>query len=240
MPSGMSAPTARRGAQRKTDAVEAPLALHDVLVVAREQLVAAVAGEHDLDVLGRQLRHHEGRNRRRVAERLVEVPGKVLDDPAPRPASGPRSWWSVPKRPPDRAGSSSSKADSAKPIEKVLTGGLRTSRHQRHHRARVDPAAQERADRHVADQVQRTDSSSSSRSSLDELASAVLSFGANCRSQYFSIAGAAAARRDEPCGRLELRDPATMLAADGVDRNVNRCAARPVDARRTRAAAGSA
>ena len=74
-----TAPAACRIAARH--AVVAPLALlDDVLVVAGEQLVAAVAGQHDLHVLGGELRHHVGRDRRRVAERLVEIPGEVLDD----------------------------------------------------------------------------------------------------------------------------------------------------------------
>ena len=82
MPSGIASPIAPASApQRRRHAVVVALALlDDVLVVAREQLVAAVAGEHDLDVLGGELRHHVGRNRRRVAERLVEIPGEVLDD----------------------------------------------------------------------------------------------------------------------------------------------------------------
>jgi hypothetical protein len=55
-------------------------AFDDILVVTREELVAAIAAQHDLDVFGRELRHHVGRNRGRVAKRFVEIPGEILDD----------------------------------------------------------------------------------------------------------------------------------------------------------------
>ena len=58
-----------------------PLLLLDhILVIAGKQLVAAVSGEHHLDVFGCELRHHIRRDRGGVAERLVEVPGEVFDD----------------------------------------------------------------------------------------------------------------------------------------------------------------
>ena len=47
-----------------------------VRVVAAEELVAALAGERDLHVLGRELRDEVGRKRRRVGERLVEGLGE--------------------------------------------------------------------------------------------------------------------------------------------------------------------
>ena len=56
----------RNAAQPPPDA-RAP----EVPVVAAEQLVAAVAGEAHRHVLPRQLRHEEGRDLRRVGERLV-------------------------------------------------------------------------------------------------------------------------------------------------------------------------
>src|SRR6185312_16712742 len=48
--------------------------------VAAEELVAAVAGEHGLDVLTRLLRHEPGRDRRAVAERLIELIEHALDE----------------------------------------------------------------------------------------------------------------------------------------------------------------
>ena len=48
----------------------------DVGVVAAEELVAALARERDLDVLGGELRDEVGRERRRVGERLVERCGE--------------------------------------------------------------------------------------------------------------------------------------------------------------------
>ena len=71
---------ASRPPDRRRHAVVGALApFDDVLVVAGKDLVSAVSGEHDLHVFGRQLRHHVGGNRRRVAERFIEVPGEVLD-----------------------------------------------------------------------------------------------------------------------------------------------------------------
>ena len=68
-------------AERAGNPLADPLALFDdVLVVASEELVATVAAQHHLDVFGGELRHHVGRNRRRVAERLVEIPREILDD----------------------------------------------------------------------------------------------------------------------------------------------------------------
>jgi hypothetical protein len=49
-------------------------------VVAAEELVAALAGESDLDVLGRKLGDEVGRQRRRVGERLVEGVGKGWEE----------------------------------------------------------------------------------------------------------------------------------------------------------------
>ena len=47
--------------------------------VAGEQLVAAVAGEHDRHLLARQLRHEIGRHRGRIAERPVVMPDERVD-----------------------------------------------------------------------------------------------------------------------------------------------------------------
>ena len=60
--------------------------LRFVGVVAAEQLVAAVAGQHDLHVLARDLRDEERREQRDVGERLVE-----MVRPAVRTARGRRS-----------------------------------------------------------------------------------------------------------------------------------------------------
>jgi hypothetical protein len=107
-------------AQRAGIRSRAVLLLDDVLVVAGEQLVAAVAGQHDFDVLGRQLRHHVGRDRRRIAEWLVEIPGQVFDDlhrvRLITRSRGDRSGTAAPRR----GERSSSNCDSAKPIENVL------------------------------------------------------------------------------------------------------------------------
>src|SRR5947209_3720243 len=47
-----------------------------IRVIAAEELVPALAGERNLDVLGRELRNEVGRERGRVGEGLVERLGK--------------------------------------------------------------------------------------------------------------------------------------------------------------------
>ena len=54
--------------------------MRQVAVVAAEQLVAAVARQHDRDVAPRHLRDVPRRNRRRVGERLVEVRDQPVED----------------------------------------------------------------------------------------------------------------------------------------------------------------
>ena len=72
----------RRRHQPFVDAAGAPVDERArILAVAGEQLVAAFAGEHDLDVLARQRRHEVQRHARRVRDRLVFVP----DEPRQRP-----------------------------------------------------------------------------------------------------------------------------------------------------------
>ena len=64
-------------------------------VVAAEELVAALARERHLDVVGRELRDEVGRERRRVGEGLVEgldQPGQQSD----RVRAQDSSWWRVP------------------------------------------------------------------------------------------------------------------------------------------------
>ena len=71
----------RQLAEGRRHAVVRALALLDeVLVVPRKQLVTAVASEHYLDVLRRELRHDVGGDCRRVAEGLVKVPREILHD----------------------------------------------------------------------------------------------------------------------------------------------------------------
>src|SRR5262249_7332653 len=68
-------------ADRRAHAVEGLLsALDDVFVVAGKQLVAAVAGEYDLDVFRGELRDHVGRDRGGITKRFVEIPRQVLDE----------------------------------------------------------------------------------------------------------------------------------------------------------------
>ena len=126
--------------------------------VAGPQLVAAVAGQRDGDELARRLRHVVGRHRRRIGERLVEVPRQL------RQQRSTMSGVTV-----QRDGTRS--RDAARRVSRVrelvvaprgrsrptiVTGG-RGARldHVGDDRGRVDAAGEERAERHVADQPQR-------------------------------------------------------------------------------------
>ena len=60
----------RRGRRSAASAARKPQ-------VAGKHLVAAVAGQHDRDMLARQLRDEIGRNRRRIAERPVVMPDQT-------------------------------------------------------------------------------------------------------------------------------------------------------------------
>ena len=65
------------------------------------------------------------------------------------------SWWSVPKCSATRRAHARARrtAGSSKPIENVLTRVPDDLRHQADDEARVDAAGEERAERHVADQM---------------------------------------------------------------------------------------
>jgi hypothetical protein len=55
--------------------------LAEVAPVAAEQLVAAHAGQNDLDVLARKLRHQVGGDEGSVRHRLVHVPQQFRQQP---------------------------------------------------------------------------------------------------------------------------------------------------------------
>ena len=95
------------------------------------------------------------RNRRRVRERLVVVPHQVREDlDGVRPDDELVVVGAVAPR--HQAGVRRARRNffSSKPIENVLTGPRPELRHQRDDGARVDAAAEKRAERHVADEPQ--------------------------------------------------------------------------------------
>ena len=71
---------ARRAQRRRQRGVAARREPGGEALVAGEQLVAAVARERDGHVPARHLAQQEGRDRARVAERLVVVPDEPLDE----------------------------------------------------------------------------------------------------------------------------------------------------------------
>ena len=127
---------------------------HEVLVVAREQLVPAVSREDHGDELRGQPRDDVGRDGRGVAERLVQEPRQVVHDVH---HVGRHDQLVV-----LRAVSLCDQAGVAQLVVILLVeadrerlhGSGRQARHGRDHGARVDAAAQEGPQGHVAGQVE--------------------------------------------------------------------------------------
>src|SRR5712671_4216709 len=65
----------------RREPVKASFAFFDeIFLIAAEQLVASVAGQHDRDQLGCELGHHVSGYRRSVAERFVKMPDELVDN----------------------------------------------------------------------------------------------------------------------------------------------------------------
>src|SRR5437588_200922 len=64
-------------ARKASEAVT--LSIGRITRISGEQLIAAVAGEDNLDVLAREFRNHVRGDRGRISERLVEVPDQFVD-----------------------------------------------------------------------------------------------------------------------------------------------------------------
>ena len=102
----------------------------------------------------RELAERQEAERREVGERLVEVPDERREVVrVARASSTSSSWWSAPSASATRRASGSSESSPAKPTENVLTGSVHVPRHQRDDQARVEAAAEHRAERHVAHQA---------------------------------------------------------------------------------------
>ena len=124
-----------------------------ILAVAGEQLVAAFAGEHDLDVLAGELGHEIERHARRVRDRLVLVPDQagqraeevvLVDDDLVR--VGLDRGRHLPRviELAERALLESDREGLQRPIDHP--------RHQRGDGAAVETAGEEHAERHVGHQ----------------------------------------------------------------------------------------
>ena len=152
VPSGSWRPTAPSAqTNRPRNTVEPLLRLiGHVLVVAAEELVAAISRQDDRDVFRSEFRHHEGRDRRRIAERLVEEPREVLrhiDDVGSEDQLvmlGAKRLGHAPRIP------QLVEFPVGKPNRKRLDGFRSHRGHGRDNGARIDTAAEKRPDRHVA------------------------------------------------------------------------------------------
>ena len=128
--------------------------VRDVGVVAAEQLVAALAGQRHLHVLGGELRR-PGRSAAPTSPRTARrTPRRASAAARRRPgARSARDGRCRTARATSRACSSSLNERSSKPIENVLTALAALARGERRERRRVDPAREQHADRHVGDEV---------------------------------------------------------------------------------------
>ena len=127
--------------------------VHHVAVVAGKQLVAPVARQDDLYVLSGQARHQVRRDRRRIGERFVDGPQKVVQQP--------EVLWTDEQLVVLRRVPLGDLACVGQFVVALLpeSHGERLDRraelgrHDRHHGGRIDPPAQEGADGDVADEV---------------------------------------------------------------------------------------
>ena len=159
-------PRAADRARQRRPCGARPRGASDVAVVAAEQLVAAVAGQAHRDVPPRQLatpgRSGSARSRRTARRRAPAAAGSTRQRlvAARRTARCDRC----------RGGAATACARAAprrsrpraKPIVNVRTGRGALRLHQRDDRRRVDPAGEERAERHVGHHLRRPTASRSS------------------------------------------------------------------------------
>ena len=125
-----------------------------MLPVAAEQLVGALAGQRDGDVLRRQLGERDEAQGGEVRDRLVEMPDQAVERDR---LLGERKLELVvvcAERVGDEAGVGElvARARLLEPDGEGLHGPVHLLRHQRDDQARVEPAAEHRAERHVAHQ----------------------------------------------------------------------------------------
>src|SRR2546423_5041363 len=141
-------------AQEAREAREAaPFGVGDVARVSGEQFVSAVAGEHDGDVLARELRDHVGRDGGRVGERLVEVPDEFVNDVADVRRDDELRVLRAETLGGEARVLQFVVAVFAEAYREGLDGSVGVARHQADDRARINAAGEERAERHVRDQT---------------------------------------------------------------------------------------
>ncbi len=144
----------RFGASAPQPAARLALEAFDAVAgVAGPEFVAAVARECHRHLLPRDGRHVIGRHGGRVRERLVQVPGELRQEVHDVRRHGARVV-----RAPEMLRNARGEADLVEPLltepdRRRQHRGVGDLHHGRDHRARVDAARQERAERDVADQA---------------------------------------------------------------------------------------
>ncbi len=156
-----------RGCSERAEALREQVG--DVGVVAAEELVAALAGERDLHVLGGELRDEVRRQRRRVGERLVE---RLCERRQEQRRVRLQRQLAV-----DRPVALRDGAGAGELVERRLLEADRERAHrlrrllggERGERARVDAAGEQHADGNVGDQMRAHGVAQAGAALLDEL-----------------------------------------------------------------------
>ena len=157
-PARTAASTRRRPGRRPGSASPAPdERSRPMLAIAAEELVGPLARKGDRDVPRGELAEREEPERRQVGKRLVEMPDELFEVDG---VLGERQLELVVvgfERFGDEARIARARSGSpasAKPDGERLDRLAHVPRHQGDDQARVEPAAQHRAERHVAHQAQ--------------------------------------------------------------------------------------
>ncbi len=214
MPIARQQPRERRDHARADGAgdpaVQAPIVLVEIALVAAEQLVAADPREDHRDVLARELRHEVGRDERRVGDRLVHVPDQIRqqrrhvrlhDDLV---MIGAELLGHLPRV---RQLVVELRAGRALEPDRIGLDRLRAvTTHERHDRARIDAARKERADRHVADHLVAHRALELGAHGLDPLLLAAAAVDLR-RQAVVAVLAHLAALRNQRRARLELAHP---------------------------------
>ena len=224
------------------DPVPPLAALDDVLVVPGEQLVAAVAGQHHLHRPGGEPGHHVGGDGGGVAERLVEMPREVLEV-AERLGSQHELVVLRREGPGDLAGVRELVVVRlAEPDGEGLHRRAAEPRHRGDDGARVDAAAQEGAEGHVAHEVQADRLVDERGEPLGELRSPRPAVRLEAHVPVALDARGGARSREQAMAGLELlhpRDDAAARAASPGRSGDGRARTSPGAARRREAASSA-
>ena len=137
------------------DGIEsAAVVLGHVTRVAGKQFIAAVAGEHNLDVLARQFGDNVSWNSRRVSKRLIEMPGETVDHFTDVRCNAKLVVLGAKLLCRQSCILEFVVTVFIEPDRKSLDRLIHVARHERHHRTRIDAAREKRSQRHIGNESQ--------------------------------------------------------------------------------------